>query len=245
LGEVGKYMLDYEGTLGSFIKFWRKAKKINSKELSNEIGKSDSYISHLENDRYKNPDYETMYKVFKKIGIKEEKIEDYLFHFNIISPDREAWEEERAIIAMQPPTEEDWKHTEDEAEFYNQQEKIEILNQDINRVYKNYTNNSDEFIDDILSENIKSITYILHNMVEHDLSNAYELILGLSKVFDDVSTNGHLYKFMIKFFSHKVTSLDEKGMVKIINTLYEELNRVDREKNTFGKPLQRNFINSL
>ncbi|MGD6896075.1 helix-turn-helix domain-containing protein [Bacillus infantis] len=225
-----KYGLDFDGTVGEFIKFWRKAKKINSKELSKEIGKSDSYVSHLENGRYKNPDYETLYEIFKRIGIKEDKIEDYLYHFHIISPDRESWEEDMAFQAAQPPTEEDIRHMEEEAEYFEQHFK---------------TFNSDDLLGDILGENIKSISGILHNMADHDIENSYDLIIGLSKTFDELSTNQKLYRFMIKFFSEKVPTLDEESMVNILNTLYKELNRIDQEKTAFGKPKTRSAINKL
>lgn len=243
---MNKYVLDYDGTLGQFVKFWRKAKKINSKELSKEIGRSDSYVSHLENDRYKNPDYETMYEIFKRIGIKEEKIEDYLFHFNIISPEREAWEEQQAIASMQPPTEEDWKHMQDEAEFWEQHMDKEIHNNEVNKVYQNYTDgNSEHLIEDIITENVKNIIYTLNNIKDHDTNDSYDLIIGLSNVFDELSTNAELYKFMSKFFSKKLSSLDNKGMIEVINALYKELNRIEKEKNVFGKPKEIKMIKSL
>lgn len=238
-----KYILDFDGTVGDFIKFWRKVKKINSKELSKIIGKSDSYISHLENNRNKNPDYDTLFEIFKRIGIEEIKIEDYLEYFGFLSPQREAADEAQMIARMNP-TAEDFEEMEREAEYYRNLENKETQDKKVDVIYKSY-NNGDVLLDDILTENIKSIVYILHNMAEHDINNAFNIITGLSKVFDDVSTNENLYKFMNKFYSEKVSSLDEIGMVNVINTLYEELNRIDREKTAFGKPRQRTGLTKL
>ncbi|MGD6831399.1 helix-turn-helix domain-containing protein [Sutcliffiella halmapala] len=247
---MNKYILDFDGNLGDFIKLWRKIKKVNSIQLSKAVGKSDAYISHIENGRNKNPDYSTLYNVFLNIGIEEEKIEDYLEHFGFLSPERLA-HEEALMIAKMNPTKEDIEAMEKEAEYYHQLEKKEEADKEVNNVFKKYSGdisdpqNSDELMSDILTENIKGIIYILDNMQEYDINNAADLIIGLGKVFDDVPTNNKLYKFLIKFFEAKITSLDETGMVKVINTLYIELNRIEKEKTAFGKPRQKTLIKSL
>lgn len=246
--EVGKYSLSFDGTLGDFVKFWRKSKKINSKELAKEIGKSDSYISHLENDRYKSPDYDTLYEIFKRIGIKEEKIEDYLYHFSVISPERELWEEEQALIAMQEPSVEDFEEMEEKAKYHEQLEANGKFKEEVSEIFKGYSNsnyNSDELLEDIFSENIKHIVYNLHNIIEHEPSDGFALVTGINNIFDNISTDKHLYKFTIKLFAAKLSGLDEKGMIEVLNTIYKELNRIDLEKIAFGKPHLRSLINEL
>ncbi|MFK9119113.1 helix-turn-helix domain-containing protein [Peribacillus frigoritolerans] len=250
------YFLNFDGTLGDYVRLHRKSKKINSKELSISVGKSDSYVSHLENGRNKNPDYFTLYEIFKKLGIAEEKIEDYLYYFHILSPERQAHEEAQMIAAMEP-TEEDIKHWEEQAEYYNQLEKDERdeyfrkkeerrLQQDaFEQRMLEESNYGNPLLEDMLDENIKSINKVLTDMIEYDLENSFDLIGGFSKTLDDVSTNKPLYNFIIKFFSEKITSLDNEGLTKVINTLYEELNRVDREKTAFGKPRQRKLLDKI
>lgn len=82
------YKLNFSGTLCEYLKFVRESKKMNSTTLSKLVGKSNAYVSHLEKGRYNKPDYETLYKILKILGIGEEKIEDYLLHFGILSPER-------------------------------------------------------------------------------------------------------------------------------------------------------------
>ncbi|MBD8004559.1 helix-turn-helix domain-containing protein [Bacillus norwichensis] len=235
---IRKYRPNFDGNIGEYLHLLRRSKKINSTELSKAVGKSAAYISQIENGRNKNPDYKTMYEILKHLGIEENKIEDYLYHFNIYSPDYLAWEEERAIAAMQPPTEEDFEEWQRQSEYFEQQDKIESHERKADQVFKKYFEETpeDDLVYDIIKENIKHMVYVFDNMVEHDLNNAFDLITGLGKVFDEVPTNEHLYKFMIKFFSAKVPALDEKGMIKVLNTLYDESNRVETERTKFGKP---------
>lgn len=209
------------------------------------VGKSDSYISHVENGRYKTPDYSTMCEVFKVLGIEEEKIEDYLYYFHILSPEREEFEEQLAIEAAQrasePLSEEELEHMQDEADYYEEMERREYKK----AVNNSFDHNADELFVDILDENIKSISNVLSNLSNHNINDGYELILGISKTLDEISTNPTLYNFVIKLFSEKLHSLDNDGLTKVLNTVYKELNRVDAERTKFGKPKQRPLIKSL
>ncbi|MGP7815527.1 helix-turn-helix domain-containing protein [Niallia sp. 01092] len=244
---MNKYSLNFDGSIGDFIRILRKSNKINSIELSKSIGKSESYISHLENGRYKNPDYEILYEIFKKLGVEEKKIEDYLYYFGFLSPERIAWEEEQAIAAMNEPTQEDFEEWERQAEYYENLEEEERLQWEM-KERSNFKdeNNGNDLLDDILAENIKNIEKVLNNIYEHNPQNGYELIEGLNDTFGSLSTNVKLYKFIIKFFSEKnIKTLDEKGFIKVLNTLYEELNRVDEENTAFGKPHLRHFIKNF
>ncbi|MCM3444354.1 helix-turn-helix domain-containing protein [Metabacillus halosaccharovorans] len=241
------YRPNFDGDIGEYLHLLRRSKKVNSTDLSKAVGKSAAYISQIENGRNKNPDYKTMYEILKHLGIEENKIEDYLLHFYIKSPEREAWEEKQAILAMQPPTEEDFEEWQKQAEFHEEQEKQDIHDGKVDQVFKKYFDETseDDLVYDMIKENIKHMVYVFDDMVEHDLNNAFDLITGLGKVFDEVPTNENLYKFMIKLFSTKVPSLDEKGMLKVLNTLYEELNRVETERTKFGKPQLRQPIKEL
>ncbi|MFS1518545.1 helix-turn-helix domain-containing protein [Bacillus sp. SCS-151] len=64
--------------VGATIKKHRKRKGINSKKLSVSIGKSDSYVSHLENGRNKNPDYKTLEKILEIIEVPKVEREGIL-----------------------------------------------------------------------------------------------------------------------------------------------------------------------
>ncbi|MGK4040905.1 helix-turn-helix transcriptional regulator [Heyndrickxia oleronia] len=68
---------------GKYIKALRKVRRMNSTKLSKLIGKSSAYISHLENGRYKNPDYETACRILKLLGVSEEEIEPQLRKFHL------------------------------------------------------------------------------------------------------------------------------------------------------------------
>ncbi|UYZ01185.1 helix-turn-helix domain-containing protein [Peribacillus frigoritolerans] len=244
---IGDHRPNFDGEIGEYIRLLRTHKKINSTTLAKLVGKSNAYVSHLEKGRYNKPDYETLYKILKILGIKEELIESYLYHFHIYSPDYLADEEARAIAAMGPPTEEDIKHMEEQDEYYYELEKEEVrLQQDaFEQRMLEESNDGNPLLEDMLDENIKSINKVLTDMIEYDLENSFDLIVGFSKTLDDVSTNKPLYNFIIKFFSEKVTSLDNEGLTKVINTLYDELNRVDREKTAFGKPRQRKLLDKI
>ncbi|MGG3623841.1 helix-turn-helix transcriptional regulator [Bacillus gobiensis] len=241
---MNKYVLNFDGSIGEFIKLHRKARRINSIELSKSIGKSDAYISHIENGRNKKPDYATLFEIFKKIGIDEKKIEDYLEHFFIFSPEREAHDMEMAIArASEPPTDE-------EIAFWEEQERQFLLDEEaqyekFQKKSNSNSQNGNYLVEDIIKEDIISINSVLDSITEHDLSNAFDLIKGISNSFDEMSTNITLYKFLIKFFSERLSSLDNEGMIKVLNVLYEELNRIDREKTAFGKPKQRKLIKQL
>ncbi|WP_214480991.1 helix-turn-helix transcriptional regulator [Bacillus sp. SM2101] len=240
-----RYVLDFDGNIGDFIKIMRKSKKINSIELSKKVGKSDAYISHIENGRNKNPDYSTLYNIFKIIGTEEKKIEDYLEHFGILSPERLA-HEEAMMIARMNPTEEDLKHMEKEVEYHNQlQEEYGIQMETAGTNDDSSSSDSSDLVYDVIDKNLKTINDVLRNMQEDDISNAFELIDGLSKTFNEMRTKLPLYRFMIKFFSENISSLDNKGLTRVLNILYEEENRVHNENMAFGKPRRKKVINEL
>ncbi len=84
-----------------YLKQMRKKANISTRELSSQINKSPSYISHLENNRIKSIDYYIAHNLFKYINdktylilgkIDNEKILDVTLenflseNFNILSP---------------------------------------------------------------------------------------------------------------------------------------------------------------
>ena len=251
-------VVNFEGTIGDFIKKHRKAKKINSIELSKTLNKSDSYISHIENGRYKKFDYETMVDIFKAVGIKEEMIEDLLFYFGVYSPRIKQLEEdyeemEREQLEIYIRNLEDPVFQEQEL-----QRNIELLEQEEeeNRIrYEEYERDNREELDtyhdenpfhDILEQNILNITQILNEIANQDDSlEAFNLITGLSNNFSKSKMNSDVYRFLRLLLAEDYDSLDNEAMTKIINTLYEEVNRKALERIGFGKPPLKKLIKSI
>ncbi|MBU9714458.1 helix-turn-helix domain-containing protein [Evansella tamaricis] len=238
-----KYLLNFEGEIGDFIKKLRKHKKINSIELSRSVGKSDAYISQIENNRNKKPDYSVLYEVFKQLEIEEKKIEDYLEHFGFLSPEREAHEEALMIERYENP---DWEYTEQQYDDWNQSTKNYIETEERKKKNKEIEEQSGmEFIYEIMKADINDINKVLNNLKEHDPQNGSKMINGLSKSFNSMATNVTLYRFLLMFHSENLSILDNRGLTKVLNTLYEEINRVEREKIAFGKPRQKKLIKEL
>lgn len=76
-------------SFGRNLQLMRKKAGLNSKELSTMVGKSPSYVSQIENDRNKCPDYETAYQLMKLVGYEEMKIDGILEYYGIMSPQKE------------------------------------------------------------------------------------------------------------------------------------------------------------
>ncbi|MCD8508939.1 MAG: hypothetical protein LRY73_02960 [Bacillus sp. (in: Bacteria)] len=97
----------------------------------------------------------------------------------------------------------------------------------------------------MINEYIKNINTALRNLTEHDFENGFNITKGISDSLSEMATNVTLYRFNKRLYKERLSLLDEKGCIKIINTLYEELNRIDREKTAFGEPRQRGLIDKL
>ncbi|MFC4321727.1 helix-turn-helix domain-containing protein [Litchfieldia salsa] len=74
---------------GKELKNIRQKVKYPSKELALEVGRAVTYVSQLERGLIKNPDYETCYMLLKELKFPEDKIDNFLDNFSIISPERE------------------------------------------------------------------------------------------------------------------------------------------------------------
>ncbi|MEC1734010.1 helix-turn-helix transcriptional regulator [Bacillus mojavensis] len=236
---MNRYVLNFDGTIGDFIKAWRKRKKINSIELSKEVGKSDAYISQIENNRNKKPDYDTLYKIFQKLGIEEDRIEDYLDHFGYWSPEK-------------------WEHAEAEAEAQEERQKqlyndpsyiereLKYLNNDVvssNR--SRISNNGFDLIKEKSNEYVGEVAEVLENIVYEPSGKGFEIVSGLNKLTSEMIINKQLFNFTSKLFNSDLSRLDEQGMLKVLNTVIEETNRINKEKTAFGKPKIIKPIKSL
>lgn len=254
-----KYGLSFEGSIGDFIKALRKGKNINSVDLAKSLGKSSAYISQIEKGRNKNPDYKILCEILKQLGISDdERIEGYLAHFGYISP--EALQAEEEYIKGQIELAEDEVYQEqlntELAERYEQEQQLNIEEANINKKINNwlsinkkpFESYSDVFDlqTDIIDANIREITNILLDISDYkNYSENFDFITGLNKALSETKTNEKLYKFLILFFSTKIHLLDNGGMINVINTLYTELNRIQRERTVFGTPNQQKLIDKI
>jgi transcriptional regulator with XRE-family HTH domain len=75
--------MDGNLSFGDLVKSLRKKAGISSTKLSNMLDKGDAYISQIENNRNKNPDYDTCFKLFEILNVEQDKIKDILTHYNI------------------------------------------------------------------------------------------------------------------------------------------------------------------
>ncbi|MFB4472177.1 helix-turn-helix domain-containing protein [Oceanobacillus caeni] len=224
-----KYYLDFNGSIGDFIKQHRKAKKINSVDLSKELGKSGAYISQIENGHNKKPDYDMLVNIFKRIGIPEDRIEDYLEAFGFLSPQREEMEIQRAIEKQNMSFEEYKEIQKQEDEFFREN-------------HDNF-NNGDVLLEDIFKSDITRINSNLKRIAFGD-SKGFNFLRNIEKTFNDMPRNHSLYLFMLRFFENDLNGLDEQGMIKVINTLYDEINRIEKDS-SWGEPKLKEQINKL
>mgnify|MGYP002376618846 CR=1 FL=1 len=71
--------------LKDFIRVQRAYNKISSVKLSEMLGKNRAYISQIENGHNKNPEYETLFNMFKIFGINGEEIDNVLGNYGVCS----------------------------------------------------------------------------------------------------------------------------------------------------------------
>lgn len=55
----------------------------------------------------------------------------------------------------------------------------------------------------------------------------------------------NLYRFLAYFFNQDLSRLDKKGLLRVLNTLIEETNGINKEKIAFGEPKIIELIKSL
>jgi transcriptional regulator with XRE-family HTH domain len=71
-------------SLGATLKNYRSLKKLTLKEVENELGISNAYLSQLENDKIKQPSAHTLYKLAKLYSVN---LDTLLFAAGIIDED--------------------------------------------------------------------------------------------------------------------------------------------------------------
>lgn len=72
------------GTLGTTLKSYRSLKKLTLKDVENQLGISNAYLSQLENDKVKQPSAHILYKLAKLYSVK---LDTLLFAAGIIDDD--------------------------------------------------------------------------------------------------------------------------------------------------------------
>lgn len=210
-----EYRLNFDGSLGDFIKQNRKANKINSVDLSKELGKSVAYISQIEHGHNKKPDFDNLYEIFKRIGIDENKIEDYLEHFGFMTPEREEAKIQEEIERQNISSE--------EYEQIQKQERDFLDNHEIN------ISNDDDLLRDIFNSDINRINSTLSRIVYNNNKEGFKFIRNLESILSNMTNDNNLYQFLLLFSDNDLDVLDEKGMIKVINILHEEMNRSQKE----------------
>lgn len=210
-----KYYLNYSGSIGDFIKEHRKAKKINSVDLSKELGKSVAYISQIEHGHNKKPDFNTLYEIFKRIGIEEDRIEDYLESFGFMTPEREQARIQEQIGRQNMSIEEYEELQKQEDEYF--------------RKHHQMFNNGDDLLKEIFNSDINRINLILSRIAFNNTKEGFNFVRNLENTFSNMTKDNNLYKFLLLLFDDNLDILDEKGILNVINTLYEEINRCQRE----------------
>ncbi|TII14777.1 XRE family transcriptional regulator [Bacillus subtilis] len=225
----------YDGDLKDFIRIRRAYKNISSTKLSEMLGKNRAYISQIENGHNKNPDYETMYKAFKILGVDEKDIENYLYNFNILSPEYMQHLEDVAIGEMERPDE----YYIAKAEEYEREieENFIAKNKAANDGFDLFKEMSDVYIGEIHR--------ILKDIFDEPSGKGFEIVDGLNKLTGEMIRNEKLFNFTSKLFNSDLQRLDEQGMLKVLNTVIEETNRINKEKTAFGKPKIIKPIKSL
>ncbi|GEL75790.1 helix-turn-helix domain-containing protein [Tenuibacillus multivorans] len=227
-----KYHLNFDGTIGEFIKLHRKKQKIKARDLSRELGKGDAYISQIENNRNNKPDFDILYSIFEKLGIDEERIEDYLESFGYISPERE-----EQLIQQELKK---YEVTDEEYQQYLDSEKQVRVDHP-----EEFLNSNDQLITEIIGEYLKNITSTLQSLSYDKSGKGFNMVKNIETTLTDMQKNKHLFIFIQRLFDNNLDLLDEKGMVKVINTLYEEMNRVEEQNTAWGEPTIKNQIKEL
>ncbi|PRR92880.1 helix-turn-helix domain-containing protein [Bacillus sp. NMCN1] len=221
---------EFRGNLGQFLKVKRAYLNISSSELSRTLGKNRSYVSQIENGYNKKPDYITMRKMFRILGLPEEEIKPALKHFNI-SP---SLEEE---IEMHWEEEQERKIEEESQEAQNNPDYVPQKVLDYIEEQKSHEEIVVDKIDRI-SDNLKSaldLGYYGFNIAE-----------GLYNCTEAMKSKKEFFLFFAHFFEDiSPYNLDEKALLRVLNTLIEEENRINEEMIAFGKPRLREKIRSL
>ncbi|WP_337017321.1 helix-turn-helix transcriptional regulator [Oceanobacillus massiliensis] len=229
---IRKYYLNFDGSLGEFIKLHRVKQNIKARDLSRELGKGDAYISQIENGRNKQPDYYLLVDIFKKIGIEEVKIEDYLESFEYLSPEREQELVDRQMHKYEMTVEEYKQYEESEKDIRNSNPEF-------------FINTGDELLKEIINGRLKKINSILKDASIEESGKGFDLVKNIEQALINMQNNKKLYLFLQKFFDNNLSLLNEESLLKVLNTLYKETNKAEEENASWGKPTIKQPINQL
>ena len=225
----GKYGLFYEGTLGEFIKGVRKARKINSVQLAKDVGKSGAYVSQIESGKNKNPDYRTLYEIFKKLGIDEIKIDDYLEHFGYISPERleadDYYMEQMAERENDPEYQEHLNQMALERHLQEIEQQNEIEPDDYSI---DWLVDAEESTIDKMKEIKKELDFFIDkklDVFENVVTNLHSLVMSMRKNEED-------YILFTSLFKKDLTEFKKESKEKIIESIKEEHKQI----NAWGVP---------
>lgn len=212
----GKYGLTFEGTLGEFIKAIRKTKKINSVDLSKNIGRSGAYVSQIESGRNKNPDYDALYEIFKQLGIEEVRIDDYLEHFGYLSPDYIAMDE--AYIRQQEEQANDPEYQEHliEQHIESYEQQLQFEEEDI------YNYDWVEERENKIQNNIKEIEKTLSFFASKNTDTFESVIENLHRLVGSMGKDKENYDFFTTLFKNDLTDLDKDNKNQIIEAIKTE-----------------------
>ena len=229
-----RYTLSFDGTIGEFVKLMRKHKKINSKDLSLKIGKSNAYISHLENNRYKNLDYNVLYKIFLELGIEDKRIEDYLAHFGYISPERlesEAMFVKRQIEILEDPNyqEHELQRNIELAEQYEEEKRLgfatpefksEMSAKDIEKLEEDLA--WYDLLEESAKKEAKDIYTELMFFLERNIDTFPEVLKNLHSLVSSMKTDLDNYKLFTNIFRYDISSISSEGKEAIVKLIKNE-----------------------
>lgn len=203
--------------------------------------KSPAYVSQIEKGRNKKPDYNVLFNIFKTIGVPIDRIEDYLDSFGFMSPEHEKAMIQAALYKQNMSMEEYEEMQKHEDEFWEEHNgKINdpdyVINRTIEKIDENeqgkersVSNDGTQLLMDILNSDLNRINSTLSQFTFSNNKEGFKFVRNLESTLSNMPKEVTLSKFLILLFENNLDMLDEKGMVKVINTLYEELNRCQKE----------------
>jgi transcriptional regulator with XRE-family HTH domain len=189
-------------SLGKEIRVLRQKKQIGSRELSRLIGKAETYVSQLEREQIKAPDYETVCILLTHLGLSKEEIESLLEWHGLPSPEkmkRESIEQEmiRREMEKYPRIKEHWER------HWEWKERL---------IWE-------------LKNTTGEIKEILDKSVDIDLSKSEAAIYNLYLLAKSMTTDRENLNFFYQMFQFNLTNLssDEKQkIITVINQVFEE-----------------------
>lgn len=200
---------------GKELKAIRNKVKYPTKTLSTKVGKSTAYVSQLERGLIKNPDYDTCFKLLKELAFPTDKIEDFLYTFDIVSEKRKAFEIEANIQRLKSI--EELQESGDEDFYKNNYPYLFDNEHDVLRL-KNLNNN---------------ISNVFESLIEKDFTRAEKVINNISKL----TKSRKSFNFLCSLFEYdffNITDDEKNKLVKSVldfNLKREELFDYEGEEN--------------